>query len=417
MKYHFIGICGSSMSGLAQVMQKLGHNVTGCDLLLEGGHNPKHITKDLDRVVFSEAVTPQSAAWEEIERAKKRNIPVISRSQLIGQLMQEKIGIAVAGSHGKTTTAAMIITILEEAGLSPTYFIGGEIKGRGNAALGKGQYLVAEACEWNKQFLNFRPKIIVITNIEEEHLDTYPGGMREIKKAFKKFVKLLPSNGLLVLNANDSLTPYLRKVVNCKVKTFSSGKIWPGLSLKVPGDFNLLNATAAARVCHELGVPHKTIKKALAHFSNVGRRFEIKGERAGVIVVDDYAHHPTEIKATLQAARQFFPQKRLICVFQPHQYLRTELLFDEFARAFENCDKLILSEIFCVPGRDPTRKKITTSDLAKAIEKFSQVEVVYLPDYNEIVKYLNKNVRQNDVILTIGATKIYQVGERFLCQN
>jgi len=435
MNYHFIGICGSSMSGLYRVMKEQGHSVSGCDLLQKGGHSEKHISKNLDGVIISAAITSDSKAWPEVEKAQKMGIPVITRSKLIGKLMQDKIrtprfarepcfprvarkiGIAVSGSHGKTTTSAMITLILKEAGLDPTYFIGGEIKKLSNAGLGKGEYLVAEACEYDRQFLDFRPKIAVITNIDKEHLDTYPGGLTEIKKAFKKFIKLLPKNGILVLNEDDPAFNYLKKVAKCKVKTFSASHFWPGLSLKIPGKHNLLNATAAARVCHEIDISHQIIKRVLNNFEGVSRRFEIKGKKDGVIVVDDYAHHPTEIKATLFAAREFFPKKRIICVFQPHQYLRTEALFGDFASAFSDCDILILAEIFKVEGRDPETPKIKTKDLAEAIKKSSQKNVIYLPTYDKIIKYLKKEAKNGDLIITLGATKIYKIGERFLCKN
>ena len=413
MKYHFIGIAGSSMSGLALVMRKMGHKITGCDLNLKK-HSTVHITKDLDAIVITSAITPGTAAWEEVEKAKEYHIPVIKRSKIIGRLMQEKKGIAIAGTHGKTTTSAMIVKILQKAKKDPTFFLGGEIPRYGNAGLGKGEYLVAEACEYERQFLDFRPKIAVITNIEVEHPDTYPGGIKEIKVAFKKFVKLLPKNGILVLNQDDKLSSYLKKVAKCKVKSFSFQKSWPGLHLKIPGKHNVANATAAARVCHEIGVPSKTIKEVLNNFTGAKRRFEIKGEKKGVLIVDDYAHHPTEIKATLKGAREFYPKRRIICVFQPHQYLRTEAFFDEFAQAFGDCDKLILTEIYSVAGREPKQKKFNSQDLAEEIAKKSQSNVVFIKDYNQIVDLLCKNVRQNDLIITMGATKIYEVGEKLL---
>lgn len=415
MKYHFIGIAGSSMSGLANVMKDLGNNITGCDLSIGGGHNENHITKDLDRVIISAAVTPDSKAWPEVKKAKRLGIPIIRRSKLIGQLMHDKIGIAVAGSHGKTTVSAMITLILQEAKYDPMFFIGGDIPKLGSAGFGKGKYLVAEACEWDRQFLDFRPKIVIITNIDKEHLDTYPEGLISIQKAFKKFVKLIPKNGLLVLKEDDPYTKNLIKIAKCKVRTFSLGKPWPGLSLKIPGKHNILNATAAARVCHEIGVPQQTIKKMLNNFTGVKRRFEIKGEKDGILVIDDYAHHPSEIKATLSGVREFYPKKRVICIFQPHQYSRTEGLFQEFAAAFSDCDQLIINDIFEVPGRDPKNHKITTHDLVNAIKKSSQKNTLYLPTYEKIVKYLIKETRRGDLIITLGATKIYEVGERFLC--
>jgi len=419
MKYHLLGIAGSSMSGLAKILSACGEQVTGCDLT-QGGHSPAHIVSGLDAVVISAAITPNSEGWIEVEKARKMKIPVFSRSKMIGRLMSEKgrVGIAVAGMHGKTTVSAMIALILKKAGYKPGFLLGGEIKGLGNAQYGEGRYFVAEACEYAKQFLDFRPKVAVITNIEEEHLDTYPGGLPEIRKNFKKFVKLLPPNGLLVLWEDDPTTPWLIKCAPCKTKTFSIKKPWPGLKLKIPGEHNLLNALAAARVCHELGVPSQIIKETLNHFTGVKRRFEIKGEAGGVLVVDDYGHHPTEIKATLKAASSFYPERRIICLFQPHQYSRTKALWLSFAASFAQSDKLILDKIFVVPGRDPgwsvANEKNLMERLVKEIQKRGRPETIYLPQEEKILEYLKKEVRGNDLVITMGATKIYQLGEELL---
>jgi len=424
MNYHLVGIGGISMSGLAKILRDLGHQVSGCDIEKEKGkrkkekvfqgHSKEHITKDLNAVIISAAITPASQGWVEVERAKELGIPVIPRSQMIGRLMSEpgKIGIAVAGMHGKTTVAAMIALILEKAGLQPTFLIGGELPDLGNAQLGRGKYFVAEACEYARQFLDFRPKIAIITNIEEEHLDTYPGGLPEIKRAFKKFVKLLPKNGLLILWQEDPATPWLSKCAKCKVKTFSLKKPWPGLKLKIPGKHNLLNATAAARVCHEIGVSHKIIKEVLNNFVGVKRRMEVKGEKDDILVMDDYGHHPSEIQATLKGLKEFYPKRRIICVFQPHQYSRTKSLLFDFSRSFSDCDKLIVTEIYAVPGRDEKRE-ITTEDLVKEIRKH-QKNTLYLKTYDEIVEYLKKEIKKGDLVMTMGATKIYQVGEKLL---
>lgn len=426
MRYHLIGIAGSSMSGLAEILKSQGHLVSGCDLKEAKfkdkkiktflGHSVEHITDNLDCIVISAAITKNSKAWEEVEEAKRKGIPIISRAKLIGRLMSQPniIGIAVAGTHGKTTTSAMIVSILEKAKKRPSFLIGSSIPGLGNGRWTGSNYFVVEACEYQKQFLEFRPKVILITNIETEHLDTYPGGYEEIKRAFKKFVRLLPKNGLLILWNEDKATPWLKKCSPAKVKTFSLKKPWPGLRLKVPGEHNILNATAAARLCHELGIPHQVIKEALNEFKGTARRFEIKGEKNGILIIDDYAHHPTEIKKTLKTAKELFKEKRLICVFQAHQYLRTKALLKDFSTAFFLSDKLIITKIFGVPGRDEL-SAITNEDFFNAI-KSQKNDAIYLENYSDIVKYLIREAKKGDVIITMGATEIYKVGEELLKQ-
>ncbi len=454
MKYHFIGIGGVSMSGLAKLLISQSHIVSGCDLrdckidkmTIFKGHNSEHITKDLDAVVVtSAALHDNSPAKDEIEKARKLGIKIIVRGKLIGQLMNDKVGIAIAGMHGKTTTTAMVGRILEDAGLNPTVLVGADTREwGGNVRVGKPSaisnqqsannekhiktesrklkaksYFVAEACEYERQFLYFRPKIAIILNLEEEHLDTYPGGMKEIKQAFKKFIKLLPKNGLLVVNQDDKNLMSLVKAAKCKVKRFGKNKLWPGLKLKIPGIHNLLDATAAARVGHELGVSNKIIKKTLNNFIGAQRRFEIKGEKNHVLVIDDYGHHPTEIQSTIKATREYLnEQKRkgkLIVVFQPHQFVRTKILFNDFVNAFNDGDYLIVNDVYLIAGREPKEARADLSkDLAQKINEKKKVEAEYISGYDEIVEKLNKTAKPGDTILTIGATDIYKVGEKFL---
>ncbi|MCL5795462.1 MAG: UDP-N-acetylmuramate--L-alanine ligase [Patescibacteria group bacterium] len=453
MKYHFIGIGGVSMSGLAALLFDMGNKVSGCDLKkLKAnseklktfvGHDPKHITKDLDGVIVTSAATHQgSPAEKELLEAKKLGIPIIKRSEMIGRLMNEKIGIAIAGMHGKTTTSTMISLILEKAGLDPTCLIGSNVKEWGtNYRLGKTHksnlrgwrgYFVAEACEYDRAMLDFRPKIAVITNLDTEHLDTYPGGMKDIRQAFKKFIKMLPPNGLLVVWQEDKNLMPLTKAAKCKVKRVSINKPWPGLQLQIPGKHMLLDATLAARVCHELGIDHKIIKEVLNNYTGAGRRFEIKGVKNGITVIDDYGHHPTEIKATIAAASEkllaishlpldkansqkpIAKSQKLIVVFQPHQYTRTKLLFNDFVKAFKGVDKLIITDIYLIAGREPKEARADFSrDLAEAIKK-QGIDVEYAPTYADIVNRLKKIAKPGDLVLTLGATDIYKVGEKLL---
>jgi UDP-N-acetylmuramate--alanine ligase len=466
MKYHFIGIGGVMMSGLAQLMFDMGHDISGCDLKkfpnkskiinskshtnnlqpatynlkIYEGHNQDHITKDLDGVIVTVAALHESSpAKEEIEYAKKMGIPIIRLRQMINKLMSKPgiIGITVSGMHGKTTTTTMIALILERAGFDPTALIGSDVKEWGtNYRYGKGKYFVAEACENRRQMLDLNPKIAVITNLEEEHLDTYPGGMKDIKQAFKKFIKKLPKNGLLIVWREDKNLMQLAAVAKKRgntVREVSLKKLWSGLNLKVPGKHNLLDATFAARVAHEIGVSQKIIKETLNSFTGAARRFEIKGEKNGVTAVDDYGHHPTEIKATIEAAREYIrtnfkfetrstkqilnsnkQNSKLIMVFQPHQYTRTKLLFKDFVSTFDGVDKLIITDIYLIAGREPAEARADFSrELVNEIKKRG-IDVMYIHGYDNITKELRKISKPGDLIITQGATDIYKVGEEYL---
>lgn len=412
-RIHLIGIKGIGMSWIEAIMKAQGWKVTGSDLTLKG-HSPKNIRADLDLVVHSSAVTPTSEGWVEVEKAKRLGIPVYKRAQMMGKLLEGKYPIVVSGIHGKTTVSAMIGLILEKAGFDPTVLIGGQVKEFGDKTyrLGKSKYFVVEGCEYDGSFLYFRPKIGVVLNIEPEHLDYFTKGLPQIIRTFKKFVKLIPKNGLLVANGDDKNLERVIKATRSKVKTFSAKKPWPGLKLKIPGVFNLLNATAAARVCHQLGVSSKIIKEVLNNFKGVRRRSEILGERGGVKVLDDYAHHPTEIKVTLAATRQFYKDRRLICVFQPHQYARTKILKKEFGEAFSDSDLTILADIWSVAGREED-KTIHAIDLVNEIKK-NGGRAIYLGNYQKIIRYLKNRTKKGDIILVMGATPIWKVGKEFL---
>lgn len=443
-KYHFIGISGVSMSGLASLMLEMGFLISGCDLkqisnnsqLLKSkikvwkGHDQKHITKDLDGIVVTAAALhPNSLAKTEIEKAKELNIPIIKRSEMIGKLMSDPktTGIAVSGMHGKTTTSTMIALILEEAGYKPTALIGSDVKEWGtNYKKGLNKYFVVEACEYEKQLLDFKPKIEVILNLEKEHLDTYTGGMKDIKQTFNKFIKKLPSEGMLIIWREDSNLMQLAskaKKRGIKVKEVSVRKIWPGLKLKIPGKHILLDATFAARTCHELGVSSKTIKKVLNNFTGAVRRFEVKGKKNGITVIDDYGHHPTEIQKTIEATRDWMnhynnnnqlAKNKLIVVFQPHQYERTKLLFNDFTKSFKSVDVLIITDIYLIAGREPKEAKADFSkQLVNAIYK-TGIDAKYAVNFQNVLLKLNKIAKSGDIILTLGATDIYKVGEEFL---
>lgn len=424
MHYYMLGICGVSMSGIAYLLQKMNNEVSGSDLRkcqIEGnikvyhGHDKNHIKQNIDRVVYTAAASNKSSqGFVELKKARDLGIKTMKRSELLGQLMNNKFGIAITGMHGKTTVSTMISLILEKAGYDPTCLIGTDVKEWGrNARFGKSKYFVVEACEYERQMLDFRPKVALITNMEEEHLDTYTGGMKDIKHAFKKFVKLLPKEGLLVLCADDPNVAMLKKYAKCKVKFYSVKKPWLGLKLQVPGEHNLQNATGAARLCHELGVNSDIIKKTLNNFTGAGRRTEIIGKKHGVLVMDDYAHHPTEIKKTLRGIKEKYPDKRLVVVYQPHQQQRTKILFDDFVGAFGDADKIIMNKVYLIAGREKETKENLAKKLTDEIKKKGK-DIKYIRNYDEISDYLVGNIEKNDILLTMGATDIYKLGKKYL---
>lgn len=408
---HMIGSSGVSMSGLAKVLKSRGVTVTGCDVATDG-HNPAHITSGLDLVVISQAITPQSPGFKEVAKAQELNIPVKTRAWVVGRLMQEKgkLGVAIAGAHGKSTTTAMLGIILVEAGEDPTILSGAVIKDlSASYRIGKGRHVVAEACEYEKQFLQFVPRAAIITNIDAEHLDTFPKGLPQIIRAFRDFVKLIPSNGVLVINGDDKNLRAVAKSAKCKVKAVSAKTPWPGIRLKVPGEHNILAATLAAHLAHELGISAEIIKTALNNFKGVSRRLELVGTKDGVTVYDDYGHHPSELAVVFKTLRALYPKARLIAVFQPHQASRTKLLRDQFVTVLRQPDLVLLAPVYQVPGRDEPIS-VTSDDLARAVGKGAKSH----PDYPAITAALRQLIQPGDIVVTVGATNINQVGRGLL---
>lgn len=413
-KVHLIGDQGISMRGIRQVLEVRGLEVSGCDISTTG-HGAKHITKDFDLVLYSSAITPQSAGYKELVAAKRQGIMTQKRAWLLGRLMQEKnkIGIAIAGMHGKSTTTAMVGKILEQAGEDPLVLLGAEVPGWDSPVrLGRGKYVVVEADEYDRSFHLLIPKIAAILNIEPEHLDYYTRGLPEIIRAFREFVKLVPSNGFIVVNQDDKNAAAAVKSARARVKYVTVQKPWPGLRLKVWGQHNLFDATMAARVAHELGVDSKIVQKTLNNFSGVKRRMEHLGSVSGVDIYDDYAHHPTEIKATLQAAREHFGKRKIIVVFQPHQAARLKALFDDFSKSFANADWVIVAPIFRVAGRDDSTQ-ISSKDLVEAI---TQTKALALAK-RAIAPWLSGKTKPGDVVITMGAGSIFEVGQQWIQQT
>ncbi|WP_277057432.1 UDP-N-acetylmuramate--L-alanine ligase [Trichlorobacter lovleyi] len=445
-KIHFVGIGGIGMSGIAEVLLNLGYQVSGSDLResdtterlrsLGGeiciGHAAENLT-NVDVVVTSTAV--QSDNPEVIE-AKHRMVPVIPRAEMLAELMRMKYGIAIAGTHGKTTTtSSMVATVLTHAGIDPTIVIGGKLNTLGsNAKLGQGKFLVAEADESDGSFLTLSPTIAVVTNIDADHLDYYTGGLEQIKDTFVSFINKVPFYGLAVLCQEDrninEIIPRIKKrfmtyglssqadlrATHVKLDGFQTtftahykGYRLGEISFNMPGAHNVLNALACTAVALELDVPFDKIQEGFAQFGGVGRRFTVKGEKNGIMVVDDYGHHPAEIRATLGAARNGWPERRLVVAFQPHRYSRTKELFNEFVTCFYDADVLVLTDIYAaseqpIPG-------VSAERLAEETRRHGQRDVTYIADRNDLPDYLAGIVKEGDIVITLGAGNIWQAGE------
>lgn len=443
---HFIGIGGAGMSAIAYVLIKRGYDVSGSDL--SAGHMSAHLAEegalvymghDECQVYGADAVVVSTAIKEnnvELVKAKEMGIPVLHRSDVLAAIINKEgaEGVAVAGAHGKTTTSAMISCIAAEGGVDPTVVIGGEVASLGgNARNGQGPYVVAEADESDGSFLKFHPKLAVITNIEDDHLDYY-GTEENIYKAFKQFVDNIREGGKAILCVDNmklrrmtseitkpfitygmegSQADYVASEVHfctkgTTYKIIHRGEVLCTVHLIVPGIHNVLNSLGAFVAAREMGIPEESILASLGKFGGAKRRFETKGKVNGVWVVDDYAHHPTEIAVTLSAARQTQP-KRLIVVFQAHRYTRTQLLFKEFCTCFGKCDELIITNIYAA-GENPL-PGVSGEKLAEGITAATGQPVRYLPRLANVRDYLEGIVQEGDLVITVGAGDIFKVGE------
>ncbi|NLC77699.1 MAG: UDP-N-acetylmuramate--L-alanine ligase [Clostridia bacterium] len=442
---HFIGIGGAGMSGLAKLLLERGYTVSGSDLAANEttkklsslgaavfkGHRPEHLLPAVKRVVISSAIKETNP---ELQKARELGIPVIRRGELLAELLQQGKGIAVAGSHGKTTTSSMIAWCLEKNGWDPTVVVGGEVNNIGeNAKQGLGEYMVVEADESDGSFLKLRPYIGVVTNVEDDHLDYY-GSFDNLVKAFADFLAQVSPGGFAVV-CNDS--PVLQALIKGQEKTITygfddgadyravqleltatrskatiqyKGTYLGVLELTVPGKHNIYNALAALAVCLELGLSFRKTVEALATFKGAKRRFQLLGTAREIKVVDDYAHHPTEVMATLEAARQLNP-RFLWAVFQPHRFSRTKQLFQEFGKAFKDADQVIVTDIYAA-GESPI-PGVSAEMIVEAAQAES-TNVLYLAGFQEIVAYLKEHCRPGDLVLTLGAGDIWQVGLKLL---
>lgn len=442
---HFVGIGGVGMGGIAEVLLNLGYEISGSDLnenavtqrlsqlgaKINFGHATENLN-DCDVVVVSTAVKNDNP---EVIAAHEKRIPVVPRAEMLAELMRFRYGIAVAGTHGKTTTTSLVASVLAEGEFDPTFVIGGRLNSAGtNARLGESHYLVAEADESDASFMHLQPMMAIVTNIDADHMETYGGDFENLRQTFIEFLHHLPFYGLAVLCVDDDEIRNIIPQINRPIITYgfskdadiqatnlkqegnrtsfsvakADNKNWLDITLNMPGEHNVLNALAAIAVANEIGVDSKAIQTALLNFEGIGRRFELHGEyqvgKASVMHVDDYGHHPREVEATIQAIRKGWPDKRLVVAFQPHRYTRTRDLFEDFTAVLSNIDVLVLLEVYSAG-----EAVITGADgrsLARAIRARGQVEPVFVEHIEELATTLKAVVHDGDILLTLGAGSI-----------
>jgi UDP-N-acetylmuramate--alanine ligase len=450
-KIHFVGIGGIGMSGIAEILLDQGFQVAGSDKQLSEvtdrlsdlgakifeGHDPSHVAKDVDALVYSSAVALDNS---EVQEAQRRKIPIIRRAEMLAEVMRLKYGVGIAGTHGKTTVTSMISLVLMEGNLDPTVIVGGKLSGLGgtNARLGHGDFIVVEADEFDRSFLSITPTIAVLTALDVDHLDCYKD-LEEIKATFVQFATKVPFYGFIILCLDEqSLQEIMPQLSKKKIITYGlnpqadlqaveishkentstftvvrRGDELGRIHLQIPGVHNVRNSLAAVAVGLELGVPFVKIKEGIEKFTGVYRRWEVKAELDGITVVDDYAHHPTEIRATLQGAKAGW-RRRIVCVFQPHLYSRTRDFYQDFGRAFFSADVLIVTDVY--PAREQPIPGVSGEVIASAARQFGHKSVHYVQDKKEIPAYLMKIKKLGDIIITMGAGDIWKYGEEFISQ-
>ncbi len=447
-KLHFVGIGGIGMSGIAEILLDQGFVVTGSDRAesenterlhtlgaqITIGHNTENLGSDVDVLVYSSAVTPDNP---EVVEAQKRNIPVIRRAEMLAEVMRLKYGIGIAGTHGKTTTTSMVSLVLIEGGIDPTVIVGGRLRGLAgsNARLGQGDFIVVEADEFDRSFLSITPTIAVLTTLETDHLDCYRD-LEDIKSAFIQFASRVPFYGFVVLCLDEpalqEIIPKLKKKIitygfnqqadlqavdithresTSRFLVVHEGKDLGQITLGIPGKHNIQNALAAIAVGLQLNVSFEKVKTGIEKFSGVFRRWEQKADIGGITVIDDYAHHPTEIRATLEGAKAGW-RRRVLCVFQPHLYSRTRDFYDEFGRSFFNADVLVVTDVY--PAREEPIQGVSGELIANAAKEFGHKQVHYVPEKKDVPDFLMRTKRKGDIIITMGAGDIWRYGEEFV---
>ncbi|MGD0035812.1 MAG: UDP-N-acetylmuramate--L-alanine ligase [Bacteroidota bacterium] len=450
-KLHFVGIGGIGMSGIAEILLDQGFKVSGSDRALSEvterlqnlgaivfeGHHASNIANDVDTVVYSSAVQPDNP---EILYAQRRKIPIVRRAEMLAEVMRLKYGIGIAGTHGKTTTTSMTSLVLMEGGLDPTVIVGGKLSGLGgtNARLGRGEFIVVEADEFDRSFLSISPTIAVLTTLETDHLDCYRD-LEDIKSAFIQFANKVPFYGFVILCLDEpallDIMPNLskKKIItyglnpqadvqaidirhkdNTTTYTIIRGNKELGtITLQVPGKHNVQNSLGAIAVGLELGVPFEKIKSGIEKFAGVYRRWEKKGEVNGIAVYDDYAHHPTECRATLSGVKAGW-RRRVVCVFQPHLYSRTRDFYEDFGKSFLLSDVLVVTDVY--PAREEPIQGVTGELIVNAAKQFGHKDVHYVSDKKQVPAFLKTIVKPGDIIITMGAGDIWKYGEEFLKQ-
>jgi UDP-N-acetylmuramate--alanine ligase len=450
-KLHFVGIGGIGMSGIAEILLDQGFKVSGSDRALSEvterlqnlgasifeGHRASNIVNDVDTVVYSSAVQPDN---QEILEAQRRKIPIVRRAEMLAEVMRLKYGIGIAGTHGKTTTTSMTSLVLMEGGLDPTVIVGGKLSGLGgtNARLGRGEFIVVEADEYDRSFLSISPTIAVLTTLETDHLDCYRD-LEDIKSAFIQFANKVPFYGFVVLCLDEpALLDIMPSLSKKKIITYGlnpqadvqavdirhkdntttytiirANKELGTVTLQVPGKHNVQNSLGAIAVGLELGVPFEKIKSGIEKFAGVYRRWEKKGEVNGIAVYDDYAHHPTECRATLSGVKSGW-RRRVVCVFQPHLYSRTRDFYEDFGKSFLLSDVLVVTDIY--PAREEPIQGVTGELIVNAAKQFGHKDVHYVADKKQVPAFLKTVVKPGDIVITMGAGDIWKYGEEFLKQ-
>jgi UDP-N-acetylmuramate--alanine ligase len=448
-KIHFVGIGGIGMSGIAEILLDQGFAVSGSDRALgevterlqqlgavvAEGHRAENIAADVDALVYSSAVPFDNP---ELLEAQRRKIPIIRRAEMLAEVMRLKYGVGIAGTHGKTTTTSMVSLVLMEGGLDPTVIVGGKLNGLGgtNARLGHGEFIVVEADEFDRSFLSITPTVAVLTTLETDHLDCYRD-LEDIKGAFVQFANKVPFYGFIVLCLDEpALQDIMPQLSRKKIMTYGFNpqadlQAWGirphnntttftlvknsrelgDVTLQIPGNHNVQNALAALAVGLELGVPFEKAKAGIEKFSGVYRRWEKKGDAGSVTLYDDYAHHPTECRATLSGVKAGW-RRRVVCVFQPHLYSRTRDFYEEFGKAFLLADVLIVTDVY--PAREEPIQGVSGELIASAAKQFGHKDAHYIPDKKNVPAALKKIVKENDIVITMGAGDIWKYGEEFL---